>query len=146
MPPYDPYSRSMASEPAPVPQKKNSISVVVIVVAALLVALVVGWMLGIFRSGPDDGTYEFVRAEMNGISVTTEQLKSMGMNVDDFTIKIKGDKATMTFLNQKGTCDVEINGSDIRFYDSYQEYKGKIDTEKGTISIEQNGTKLIFEK
>ena len=141
-----PYGGPMAGDPAPITKKKNSLSIVVIIVAALLVALVVGWMLGIFRSRPEDGTYDFVRAEMNGISVTTEQLKNMGLNVDDFTIKIKGGKATMTFLNQKGTCDVEISGSTIRFYDSYREYSGNIDTDKGTISIEQNGTKLIFEK
>ena len=151
-PPFDPSAFDSGPNPfrpaAPaVPQKVNKNTVTIIVVCSLCVIalLVVVWKMNLF-GGEADGTYKFVNAEGYGQTISPEQFKSLGMDVDDFYLKISGKTATVSLMGRVGRCKVEFSGNDVSFIEDNQTIKGTYNKEKGTISIEQDGIKLNFKK
>lgn len=151
-PPFDPSAFDSGPKPfgpaiPTVPKKVNNNTVTIIIVCSLCVIalLVVIWKMN-HSSGEADGTYKFINAEGYGQTISPEQFKSMGMDVDDFYLKISGKTATVSLMGRVGRCKVEFSGSDVSFIEDNQTIKGTYNKEKGTISIEQDGIKLNFKK
>ena len=145
---YDPFAQP-APVPAPAAPKKSKTGLIIGIVAGVVVigALVACWLLGVFGGGSGaDGTYKFDSANAYGMTMDAETMKTFGVDVSDFYIKINGDKATINLMGYGGDCEVKINGSDITFIEGSREIKGTYDSSANTITIEQSGTTMIFKK
>ena len=152
---YDPYAQPEPIPPVPTPApKKSNTGLIIGIIAgvAVVAALVVCWVLGVFGGGNKaaNGNYKFDHAEYGGLTMDpntmNEALKQMGYNMDvsDFYLKIDGTKATVQLMGMTGTCSVKFNGDNVTFTENGRDIEGVFDEAAKTISLEQSGAKLIF--
>ena len=81
-----------------------------------------------------------------GMTMDADTMKTFGIDVSDFYIKINGDKATINVMGSGGDCDVKIDGSSITFSSSTQTISGTYDSGAGTITVEAGGATMVFKK
>ena len=144
---FDPFSPSNPAVKSPAKNDNKTVVIIITIGCCILALLVVLWKMGILGGNHGaNGTYKFVSAEYGGMTLTPAQLKTYGMDVDDFELKISGSTATVRLMGRSGKCTVSISGSTITFKDSQEEFEGKYDKEEGKISIENEGVVLNFRK
>ena len=146
---FDPFAAVSNSSASRSPMKKDNKTLIIIITigCCILALLVVLWKRGILGGNNGaNGTYKFVNAQYGGMTLTPDQLKAYGMDVDDFELKISGSTATVRLMGRSGKCTVSISGSTITFKDTNEEFDGKYNKEEGTISIENEGVVLNFKK
>ncbi|MCR4839297.1 MAG: hypothetical protein K5897_10260 [Eubacterium sp.] len=146
---FDPFAAVSNSSASRSPMKKDNKTLIIIITigCCLLAILVVLWKRGILGGNHGaNGTYKFVNATTQGMTLTPAQFKEFGMDVDDFELKISGSTATVRLMGRSGKCTISISGSTITFKDSQEEFEGTYNKEEGTISIENDGVVLNFKK
>ena len=139
----DPYAQNMAA----VNQQKTANKGLIIGIAvgvAVVVAVLVMWMLGVFGGGGHDGTYKLNSASAFGFEINEDQLATYGMNPDDYTIEIKGSKATMHLGGNDASCKVKFSGDKVTFSGDGQEIEGTY--KSGKITISYSGIDMVFAK
>ena len=144
---YDPYAQ-VAPNPGAAPKKSHTGLIIGICCGvAVIAAVIIMWALGVFGGGSGvDGTYKFESAQAMGMTMDADTMKTFGIDVSDFYIKINGDKATINLMGSGGDCDVKIDGSTITFSSSTQTISGTYDSGAGTITVEAGGATMVFKK
>jgi len=150
---YDPYNPGMdqgGNTPFPpaVPQKKSNTGLIIGIVAGVIVvaAVVICLVLGVFGGkGGTDGTYKFKKMIYGGMEIDNSMLSQYGLDLGEFSIEIKGDKATVVFYGESAEADVKIDGDNITFTSSNgQVLNGTI--KNGEISINESGGQIVLSK
>lgn len=149
--PYaDPYGapQAPASTPAPVAPKSSHTGLIIGIIAgvAVVAALVIMWVLGVFGGGGQDGTYKLNSAKMYGQEITEDQLATFGLDTSKFAIKVSGSTATLSMAGQESKCDVKFSGSTVTFTGGGQSISGTYDEGAGKITISYSGVEMTFKK
>ena len=144
----DPYAQPAPAALAPMPKKSHTGLIIGIIAGvAVIGALVVMWVLGVFGGGKGtDGTYKLNAAKMYGVEVNEDQLSSFGLDVDKFKIVVKGDKATLEMAGQSTEVDVKFSGSTVTFSGGGESIDGTYSEGSGTITISYTGVEMTFKK
>ena len=133
-----------------VPEETKRFRLNPILMAAAAALLIMGtcWAMGVFRkkAKPVDGSYRFDHVVANGDVVTPAQLSAYGVNTKDMSIKIDGDYADLTVFGFTGHCDFVQDGDKITVTNGSKQMSGKANITKGTVTLQHNGTDLVFEK
>ncbi len=146
---YDPYAQAGApAVAAPVAPKKSHTGLIIGIIAGVAVigALVVMWVLGVFGGGGQDGTYKLNSAKMYGIEITEDQLSTYGLDTSKFKVKISGSTATLDMAGQTTSCDVKFSGNTVSFSGGGETIDGTYDSSAGTITISYSGIEMVFKK
>ena len=144
-----PVHRTPAEDPvAPRAPKGFRLNPILVVAALSLLVLGTCWMMGVFRKRekPIDGDYKFTYVDVKGEKVTPSQLSAYGVNTRNMTIKIDGDYADLTVFGFTGHCDFEQVGNEITITNGSKYMTGKADISKGIVTLQHNGSNLVFEK
>ncbi len=134
-------------QPGKTGSKAGIIIAICLVVAAAAVVAVIFLMKG--GSGEYDGTYNFVSAEVSGMSFTKEELENMSGQKFDMKLTIKGNKITIDAEDmgiEKGTGTVTIKGSTVTIEDSNETLTGEYDSATKTITVTAGGATMHFQK
>ncbi len=116
---------------------KKTILIVVAVVAVVL-ALVLIFANPFDKTKKMVGKYELVEVSSGSLTYSGDQLKTLGMEI---TMEIKKDKTgTMTMMGE--TQEFKIEGKDFVIGDDKAPYTFK----DKKITLEQDGSKMVFEK
>jgi len=95
----------------------------------------------------NDGKYVFLKAEVSGMTLDADSMKSFGVDVSDFYIKIDGTKASINLMGNSGDCEVIIEGSTIKIIEpAGEEFFGTYDSDAKTITIEESNATMVFNK
>lgn len=148
---YDPFGAAPVADgavPAVKPPKSHTGLIIGIIVGvAVVAALVIMWVLGVFGgSGGADGTYTLDSANAFGIQIEKDQLSTYGLDGDKFKLKINGGKAEISMAGREANCDVEISGDKVTFKNGSETLEGKYDKGAGKITISYSGIELVFKK
>ena len=150
---YDPYGgggMNQGNSPFPVaqPPKKSNTGLIIGIVAGVVViaAVVICLVLGVFGGkGGTDGTYKFKKMLYGGMEIDNSMLSEYGLDLGEFSIEIKGDKATVVFYGESAEADVKIDGENITFTSSNgQVLSGTI--KSGEITISESGGQIVLAK
>lgn len=152
---YDPYNggydmggNSPFPAPAPAAPKKSNTGLIIGIVAGVIVvaAVVICLVLGVFGGkGGTDGTYKFKKMIYGGMEIDNSMLSQYGLDLGEFSIEIKGDKATVVFYGESAEADVKVDGENITFTSSNgQVLNGTI--KGGEITISESGGQIVLSK
>ena len=152
---YDPYNGGGYDQggsspfPAPAAPKKSNTGLIIGIVAGVVViatAVILCFVFGVFGGkGGTDGTYKFEKMVYGGMEIDNSMLSSYGLDLGEFSIEIKGDKATVVFYGESAEADVKIDGENITFTSSNgQVLNGTI--KGGEITISESGGQIVLSK
>jgi hypothetical protein len=153
---YDPYNggynmggNSPFPAPAPAAPKKSNTGLLIGIIAGVVVvatAVILCFVFGVFGGkGGNDGTYKFEKMIYGGMEIDNSMLSSYGLDLGEFSIEIKGDKATVVFYGESAEADVKIDGENITFTSS----NGKVlsgTIKGGEITISESGGQIVLSK
>ena len=141
-----------ASTSAAQPAKKGAGGIIAAIVAIVVIAAAV-FAVGFFVLGwRYNGTYEFVKAEAAGMTLTKEDLASYSGQNMEMSLKISFGKATLKAdalgYTGGGSAKVSFKGTKITFKDGSETMDGEyISSEKMiTLTEPTSGVKLYFQK
>ena len=142
------YEQPAPAALAPMPRKSHTGLIIGIIAGvAVIGALVVMWVLGVFGGGKGtDGTYKLNSAKMYGMEVNEDQFSTFGLDVNKFKITVKGSKATLEMAGQSTEADVKFSGSTVTFTGGGESIEGTYTEGAGTITISYNGVEMTFKK
>ena len=144
----DPYAQNMGV-PAPVAPKKSNTGLIIgiIVGVAVIAALVIMWVLGVFGGGGGkDGTYKLYSAKAYGINVDHDSLETFGLDSSKYSIKVSGSKATLDMAGNSASCDINFSGDTVTLSGDGQSLSGTYNSSDGTITLSVSGIEMTFKK
>ena len=133
--------------------KKVVSGVLVIMLALALVACSNGGGGAAGGADPAIGKYVFESMEMSGMSIDASAFESMGMDPNLISLEIKedgnfslsmADPSTGATENESGTW--KQNGSNYDLTSSGSTISAAFDASAGTMTIEEEGIKMVFKK
>jgi hypothetical protein len=127
---------------------KKNLNILVALILTLSLALIAGCSSGGTSSSALSGKYTIVSMEQDGEEML-EMFRMIGVNPDGIYIEFSGENKfsmMMTFMGEEEatTGTYEVNGKNIILSADGDDIPGTIDGNK--ITMEQDGTKMIFEK
>ena len=131
-----------------VKKKNNQMSPILILAALAVIVMGIVALRNAFHEDHSDieGTYNFVSAELNGVSLSKSQLVARGLDANDVSLEIEDDMATVSIGNKVDDCELEVDGNDITLTKGKQELSGVVNKSEETVTIEAEGVYLVFEK
>ena len=92
------------------------------------------------------GTYKLYSAKAYGLSVAPDQLESYGLDPEEYTMRISGNKATLNMAGNNASGDVSISGNKMTITADGQSIDATFDNDAGTITLSYTGVEMVFKR
>lgn len=135
----------------PTAKKSGGSDFIKYLVFGLIIVVLAGFALNYYRKlNRYNGTYELTAASAAGMTMTVDEMEALvGMTVYA-RLEVKGSRCELTinysYINRSGSAKIKFDGNDITITDASDVIHGTYDPIEKTISLESDGSTLIFEK
>lgn len=135
----------------PTAKKSGGSDFIKYLVFGLIIVVLAGFALNYYRKlNKYNGTYELAAASAAGMTMTVDEMESIIGTTMYARLEVKGSRCDLTinysYINKSGSAKIKFDGNDITITDTSETIYGTYDPVEKTISLESEGSTLIFEK
>lgn len=143
------YANPNPNVPEPVIKQKNfKVTPVMLLAAIVVIMLSIIIVKETFYAGDSrlDGSYSLASSELNGMTITNDQLKARGYEPDEITLELEDDNCTFHIGEKTDECKYEVDGSDITITKGSLTFYGEVNYTEETVTVDVEGFNMTFEK
>lgn len=143
------YANPNPVVPEPVIKQKN-FKVTPVMLLAAIVVILLGAIIVKEAFHKDnsriEGYYSLVSSELNGMTITNNDLKARGFEPDEISLEINDDNAIFHIGDKTDDCSYEVDGSEMTFTMGKTTLYGEVNYTEKTVTVDVEGYYMTFEK